>query len=354
MRVSAASARTFSLTCAAAIALLCPGPSAAADDALTIVTGAQPTAFYQVIDDVAMQAGFFKEQHLAVDYNYAGNPTIASQLLASGKGDIGAQALEPLITGYQRGVHLQVFFMRTPKSQYALGVRDDSPIRTLEDFKGTILGEYSTGSSAEDYVNSMLQGAGVRRADYSYIPIGNGAQAIEALNTNKVAGAAFPYLELLLYEVNAGQKYRFFFNPLLEDVPDTGYTATPATIQTKGDLLKRFCRAVAEASVLIRVNPVLAARYYLQVAGQPLSDDAIQKEAHLLQVAQGLLPGADPLSKRIGNVPIAGMATLSQVMYANGDTAALVPVSAIATDQFLDFANDFDHRALMARAKQMH
>jgi NitT/TauT family transport system substrate-binding protein len=346
--------RSFALACAAAVALLSPGRPAAADDVLTIVTGAQPTAFYQVIDDVAMQAGFFKDQNLTVNYNYAGNPTIASQLLASGKGDIGAQALEPLITGYAKGVHLQVFFMRTPKSQYALGVLDSSPIKTLAQFKGTLLGEYSTGSSAEDYVNSMLQGAGLSKTDYSYIPIGNGAQAIQALNSQKVAGAAFPYLELLIYEVNAGQKYRFFFNPLLDNVPDTGYTATPETIATKGDLLKRFCRAVAEASVLIRVNPQLAARYYLQVAGVPVTDDAVQKETRLLQIAQDLLPGADPTSKKVGDVSLTGMGVLSKVMFDNGDTPTLVPASAIATDQFLPYANDFDHRALMAQAKQMH
>jgi NitT/TauT family transport system substrate-binding protein len=336
----------------ALVALGLPARPAAADDNLTIVTGAQPTAFYQVIDDVAMKEGFFKAENLNVDYNYAGNPQIASQLLASGKGDIGAQALEPLISGYSKGVHLLAFFMRTPKSQYALGVVDSSPIKTLAQFKGTTLGEYSVRSAAEDYVNSMLSQAGLTKSDYSYIPIGNGGQAIEALNSGKVAGAAFPYLELLLYEVNAGQKYRFFFNPLLENVPDTGYTATPDTIQNKADQLRRFCRAVAEASVFIQANPQVAARDYLEVAGQAVTPDAIQKEAHLLVIAQDLLPGADPLSKRVGDVPISGMGTLSKVMFDGGDTPALVPATAVATDQFINYANDFDHQAVINQARQ--
>jgi NitT/TauT family transport system substrate-binding protein len=347
------SGRGFALLSVALLGVILARQPAAADDALTVITGAQPTAFYQVIDDVAEQAGFYKAQHLAVTMQYAGNPTIASQLLASGKGDIGAQAVEPLISGYEKGVRLQVFFMRTPKSQYTLGVLDDSPIKTLADFKGTVIGEYSTGSSAEDYANSMLFGAGLTKNDFSYIPIGNGAQAVQAMTSQKVAGAAFPYLELLIYQVTANQKYRFFFNPALDNVPDTGYTATPETIAAKGDLLKRFSRAVAEASVLIRVNPQLAARYYVQEAGLKVTDEAVANEAHLLDLAQSLLPGVDPMSKRIGDVPLAGLATLSKVMLDNGRTTQLVPAAAIGTQQFIGFANDFDHRAFAAQARQM-
>jgi ABC-type nitrate/sulfonate/bicarbonate transport system substrate-binding protein len=65
---------------------------AGADDQLTVVAGAQPTAFYQVIDHVAILGGFYKAEHLDVNEEYAGNPVIAAQLLASGKGDVGADA----------------------------------------------------------------------------------------------------------------------------------------------------------------------------------------------------------------------------------------------------------------------
>jgi NitT/TauT family transport system substrate-binding protein len=343
----------LAVVCAAGLAALGAPLPAAADDALTVVTGAQPTAFYQALDDVAIRGGFYKAEHLDVTYNYAGNPTIASQLLASGKGDIGAQNLDPLITGYEKGVRLQVFFMRDSKNTYALGVLDDSPIKTLADFKGTLLGEYSPASTGEVYVNSMLVNAGLKLDDFSYIPIGNGAQAIEAMTSHKVAGAAFPYLELLIYQINANQKYRFFFNPLLENVADTGYTATPETIAQKGDILKRFSRAVAKAAILLKVNPQLAARYYLEEAGLKVTDDAIAKETQLLELAQDLLPGANPLSKRIGDVPMAGLDALSKVMFDNGRTKVLVPAAAVATDQFITYANDFDHRAFVAQAKAM-
>jgi NitT/TauT family transport system substrate-binding protein len=343
--------RSLVLTAGALSALLTFARPAAADDELTVITGAQPNAFYQVLDYTADYGGFYKAEHLTIVHQFAGNPTIAAQLIASGKGDIGAEALQPLIAGYDKGVHLQVFFLRSPASEYVLGVPADSPIKTLADFKGTVLGEYSVASSAEIYVNSMLLGAGLHRSDFSYLPIGNGAQAIQALNSKRVAGAAFPFLELMFYVVNADQKYRYFYNPLLRDIGDTGYVATPATIASKADQLERYCRASAKAAIFIRTNPQVAARWYLQGAGLKVTDDAVAKEAKLLVIAQDLLPGYDPMNKRIGNVSLLGMNILSKAIYDNGVTGSLVPASAIATSQFIEFANDFDHRAVVDAAK---
>lgn len=347
------SARKLALVSGALAALLWSPRPAAADDTLQVVTGAQPSAFYQVMDYVALLGGFFKAEGLTVNINYAGNPTIAAQLIATGKGDISAESLEPLIQGYEKGIRLQTFFLRSPKNQYALGVLDSSPIKTLADFKGTTLGEYSVGSSAEPYVNAMLLGAGLHRSDFSYLPIGNGGTAIQAMTSGKVAGAAFPHLELLIYEVNAGQKYRYFYNPILKDIGNTGYVASAATLQSKADLIKKYVRAIAKATIVIKVNPQVAARYYLQGAGIKVTDDAVAKETRLLQLAQGELPGFDPMSKTIGNVSVRNMGIMSKFMLDAGLTTALVPAAAITNDSFIEAANDFDHAAFIEQAKAM-
>jgi hypothetical protein len=40
-------------------------------------------------------------------------------------------------------------------------------------------------------------------------------------------------------------------------------------------------------------------------------------------------------------------------MRDNGLTQQIVPASAIMTDQYIAYANDFDHAAFIAQAKQM-
>jgi hypothetical protein len=48
-----------------------------------------------------------------------------------------------------------------------------------------------------------------------------------------------------------------------------------------------------------------------------------------------------------------GLGVLTSWLNDNGLTSKVVPVSAISTDAFIAYANDFDHKALIARVKAM-
>jgi len=340
-----------SLVAGLVLALLGFARPAAADDTLTVVGGSTATGFFEVVDIVAQEAGFFKEQHLIVDKQYSGNSSVAAQMVASSKADIASFAIEPILSGYEKGLRLVGFFSRDPHYVQTLAVLDSSSIHTLADFKGATLGEYSVGSAAEIAANSELSGAGVRRSDYTYIPIGSGAQAISALTSGKVAGVAFPYPELVTYATFAGLKFRYFWHPILKDIPASAYAASPATIATKSDQLRRFARALVEASILIRVNPQLAARYFVEGSGGKVTDDAIAHEARLLAVSQDMLPGIDPSNRTIGELPLRSTAVLTKFMADNGLTAQVIPAAAIVTGQFIPYANDFDRQAFIARVK---
>jgi NitT/TauT family transport system substrate-binding protein len=339
---------------AAALALLGMPRPAAADDTINVVSGSFPTAYFEVLGDVADHAGLFKEQHLDVNITFAGNPSVATQAIAAGKGDIASIGLEPIIQGYEKGVRMTAFLARDPHLQQVLGVLDTSPIHTLADFKGTTIGELTLGQPGEIYTGVMLAGAGLHKGDYAFAPIGNGAQAIQALTSGRVAGAAFPGPELKIYEVAANLKFRYFYEPIIEDSSDVGYIAAPATLVTKADALRRFSRAIVEAAIICRVNPDLAAKYFVESSGMKVTDQAIANEARLLKNSTELLPGVNPNSMRIGELPVSKMRILTKFMADNGLTTNVVPADAIVTDQFIAYANDFDHKAFIAKAKAMH
>jgi NitT/TauT family transport system substrate-binding protein len=338
---------------AAMLAFVASPHAAVADDSLTVVGGSTASGFFEVLDLVAQQAGFFKDEHLIVDKQYSGNSSVAAQLVASNKADVASFAMEPIFTGYEKGLRLTGFFSRDPSYAQVLAVLDASPIHRLADFKGTTIGEYSAGSAAEVTANSELAGAGLKRSDYTYLPIGAGAQAIAAMTSGKVAGVAFPYPELVTYTALAGQKYRYFWHPILKDIPASVYAASPATIQTRGDVLRRFSRALVKASILVRVNPQLAAKYFVVGSGAKVTDAAIASEARLLSVGGDMLAGEVPTSMTIGEMPLRGTEVLAKFMYDSGVTAQVVPATAIVTNQFIEYANGFDHQAFIAQAKQM-
>jgi NitT/TauT family transport system substrate-binding protein len=340
-----------SIACAVLFCVLVSGP-VRADDTLTVIGGSLSPNLLDVPDFVALEAGFFKEQHLDVTKQFLGSASAGClQLLAAGKGDVCSASMEPIISGYEKGVRLQLFFNRDPRYDYVIAVLDDSPIRTLADFKGKTIGEFAPGSAAEVSANAQLMGAGLRRSDYAYLPIGGGAQGLFALTSRKVDGVAFPDGEFPVDTVVGHARFRFFRNPILDDVPNVGYMSTTALIEAKADPLRRYARALAEADLFIHYNPTAAARYFLEGAGQNVTPDAVATIAQEIAAYQGSYPGADPSSKRIGAFPMRSVALYCRYMYDAGLTHVLVPATAVVTNQFIDFANAFDRRAVIARAK---
>ncbi len=105
---------------------------------------------------------------------------------------------------------------------------------------------------------------------------------------------------------------------------------------------------------MVRVNPAVAAKYFVMKSGMKVTDEAIANETALLKSAQNLLPGENPMNPKIGNVSLRDMGILAKFMNDNGLTPTLVPADQIVTNQFIAFANNFDHKALIAKAKAMH
>lgn len=340
------------LACALVACLAFPRP-AAADDTLNLIGGSFPTALFEVLVDVAEHAGFYKEQHLNVNVQYAGNPAVAIQSVAAGKGDIASLNITQMLIGYEKGVRMTAFLARGPRLQGVLGVLDASPIRTLADFKGKTIGETSIGQPGEIFTGVMLAGAGLHKGDFSFAPVGIGAQAVSAIQTGRVDALTQPYPQLKIYEATAGVKFRFFFQPILNDIPDDAFIASPAALANKSDQIKRFCRAIVKAAILINENPQLAAKYFVMSSGLKNTDEAINDELKVLRATKGLLIGGKPASMRIGEMPLRGMKILTKFMYANGMTSQLVPAEAEVTDKFISYANDFDHKAFAQQAKAM-
>jgi NitT/TauT family transport system substrate-binding protein len=346
-------ARTILAAACAVLALACLPRPAVADDTLSVMGASNTAGFFEVLDHVAEEAGFFKQEHLIVDKQYI-SPFTAAQLVASGKADICSLAFEPIVQGYEKGLHLQYFLGSDPRFVNAMGVLADSPIKTLADFKGADIGEASPASPAETTANAMLAGAGLKRSDYTFVTIGFGAQALAAMASKKVAGAVLPAGEFDLESVGGNVKFRMFRDPILNDIGTYGFAATTATIQNKPDVLRRYSRALVKAAILTRENPQLAAKYFLLGAGLQATPDAVDKETRTLQLSVGDLIGVDPSSKLIGEMPLRGLDVYTKFLAANGVTKTVVPASAVVTNQFIAYANDFDHKAFMAYVKRLH
>jgi NitT/TauT family transport system substrate-binding protein len=266
-----------------------------------------------------------------------------------------ATSIEPTILGYDKGVRLQVFFSRVHRYEYVLAVLDDSPVRTLADFKGKDIGEPNAGSTTEVSANDMLSGAGLKKSDYHFVPVGIAAQALSAVLSHRVAGLSTDAVALAGDAAVAHLKFRLFRDPILDSIPNASFEARPDVIATKGDLLRRYTRALVKAALLIRENVPLAARYALMGENitTGITPEALQTEITVLNALQNNLVGADPSNARIGYTPINGIALYCQFLFNAGLTSTLVPAPAVVTNQFISDANDFDKHAWIAEVRRM-
>jgi ABC-type nitrate/sulfonate/bicarbonate transport system substrate-binding protein len=346
-------ASLFAVVCAALALAFAPRP-AAADDTLTIMEGSIAPALYSVADIVADKVGFFKAQHLIINQQLANTPSVAAALVASGKGDLCSVSAQAILQGYEKGLRLVYFMAHAARYSNVMAALDDGPIKTLADFKGKNVGITTIGGDGEVTAAFMLAGAGLTRSDFTTSPIGYGPQAVQAVVGKRVDGVAYPYGEVVPMEVLANVKMRVFRDPIVSDIANSGYATTLATIQTKGDLLKRYARAIAEASLFERYNPQVAALYFLQAEGTKITPQSLADKTREFVLLQDDLLAGDPSNKRIGYLSPVGLEVLGKVLNSYGLTHSIVPSSAIVTNQFIPYANDFDHQAVIAMAKHMH
>ena len=337
-----------------ALTSLVPASAAGEGDALSVVSGGNTSGIFDILEMVAAGAGYYKQQHLDVTKEYGGNPGTATQLVASGKADVFSGPIEPVVAGYDKGVRLQGFLARQARYAYVLAVPAGGPVKALADFRGTVLAETTVASPGEVMAKSMLSGAGLKAGDYAFLMTGFVPAGLSAITSKRVDGAAFPYLEIVNDTIVGGLQFRVFRHPILDDIADVGYFATPVTIAAKADVLQRFARAIVEAALFVRTNPAAAARLYLDGSGQKVTPDLLQKTTRVITLLQDDLPAANPANKRIGLLAPQKIDLYDRYLADSGFTHSAVPGAAVATDRFIAFANDFDHQAVIAQARAAH
>jgi chromatin segregation and condensation protein Rec8/ScpA/Scc1 (kleisin family) len=66
------------------------------------------------------------------------------------------------------------------------------------------------------------------------------------------------------------------------------------------------------------------------------------------------LPAADPNNKRISAFSLTGLAAYIQLLKDAEVTKTTIPVSQVVTEEYIEFANDFDHKSVEKFAKSIH
>ena len=243
--------RILALTIAAgAFGALVAAPLASAE---TLRIGkAGRDAFSFVPTEIGAQTGLFKKHGIDVTISSFGGDARVQQAMTADGIDIGLGS-GPGLAFIVKGSPVKgIAAMADPPLTFALVVRNDGEIKTLDDLKGKKVGVSTVGS-----VTGWLVGETARQKGWGYdgmvlTPVGDDASRVAAVKTKSIDGAVVNLAVAFNYAQRGDGRVLLLFGDLLKDFHVHVIFATDKAIAGKPEALRRFLAGWFETIALMR------------------------------------------------------------------------------------------------------
>lgn len=338
-------------TALAALALVATGcgddGDSASADGLTKVGFALPipameAGFAEL--PVAVDQGFFADEGLEVEAQMLESSANALQALATGRIDIAAPTPDALIAAIGQGQDVKIVYEwnRAPTQYYA--VLPDSGLADVADLDGKTIGVSALGSGAKVMSDVALRETGIDpEADVSYVAVGVGAAALDALQKEKIDALMLWSAQYAGME-NTGAELSYIRPDALANLFATSLAVTSEFIAEDAEVIERFGRAWARATEFIAENPEEAIRslWKLYPGTRGAGDEAAEMEkalnvmnsVHVLNVAGD--PGASGSWGEVTDEQIADWLDVAREVGLVGDDVA---PEDVYTNEFVEAFN---------------
>lgn len=348
----------LALVCATAMLSACGsgGGSAAPAETggLTPVTFAMASpswnAGYAVMAVVEAE-GFYEQEGLKVTTNLFPSATQAAQQVAGGGADLGLMTVEPVAIGHDKDLDLAYFSSYWAKWIYSLQVPDGSDVKSIADLKGRKIGVSAVASSGATFARTAMELNGMGQDAATLVPIGAGAQQINAIRTGQVDVLALWDIQYQIVR-NAGVTLTPLPVKETEDAWGGGFATTRQNLETKKDMLERFGRAVAKAFVFAKANPEAAVRdlwkLHPETRGSEPEEKALADGVKVLQVR---LEGQGFDDRTLGRIDEAAFDRSLDFM-ASAGLIKKFPAKEIYTDAMFKAFNEFSYDDVIKQAQK--
>lgn len=287
-RAPAVAARLFA---GAALSLLLAATSAHAQGQTTVrYIIALPAMLLVTANQTSIPTllGFYAEEGLKIEATAAGQGgvSVATQLVASGKQDVGSGTHSAIMARAAEGkdLGLSFFYNQIRDFHYVIGTLPNSGVKTMADLKGKQIGVDTLATEGAVIARYFARTAGLDPdRDVTLVAIGRGAQALQAIQSGQVA--AISNLEAAFAPmIAAGQEFAFLPLPAgTEKVFGPGLFARREYIEANRKVLVGLGRAVAKSTLFMLHNPEAAVRLHWkmfpEMKPQGIPEEKALKEA---------------------------------------------------------------------------
>jgi len=259
---------TGCLAILAGVAIMAVTVAAISAGAETLRVGkASRDAFSFVPLDVGMRTGIFKNNGLDIEISSFGGDARVQQAMAADGIDIGLGS-GPGLAFIAKGSPVKgIAAMAGPPLLFALVVRNDDSVKTVDDLKGRKVGISTVGSVTSWIVSEMSRQKGWGDGGIEQVTIGDDASRIAALKTKSFDAAIVNLAAALNYVQRGEGRVLMRFGDLVKDFHIHVIFATDKAITEKPDTLRRFLKGCFESIAFMRAHKEQTVEIAMQVMG---------------------------------------------------------------------------------------
>lgn len=343
----------IALLCAGATLTACGGQGDASDDGRLVLGIATPSwnSGYATTA-VSEVEGFFEEEGVDVKVQLFPSGTQVAQQVVGGGADIGMITAEPVAIGRKKDLGLTFFASYYPSWISTLQVPEGSDVKSLEDLKGKRIGVTTLESSGGTFARTAMRLNGMDPDEATFVPIGVGAQQLDAIRTGKVDVLALWDTQYAIIE-NSGVGLTHLRVPQTDTIWGGGFAVEQETLDSRKDDLERFGRAIAKGFVFATENPEAAVRdlwkLHPETRGDAPEAKALHEQANVLKVR---LEGQGVDKDYWGGIDEDAAQRMVDFMASAELIDESFDATEIYTTELLDAINDFSYDDVRKQARQ--
>jgi NitT/TauT family transport system substrate-binding protein len=224
-------------------------------------------AFSFVPVDIGVRTGIFKQHGLDIEIaNFGGDAKLQQAMAADGI-DI-ALGSGPGLAFIVKGSPVRgIAAMAGPPLLFALVVRNDDTIKTVDDLKGRKVGVSTVGSVTSWLVSEVSRQRGWGFDGITQVPIGENASRVAAVRSKALDGCVVDIASALNYVQRGDGKILLRFNDLVKDFVLHVIFATDKAIAEKPEALRSFLKGWFETIAFMRKDKAKSVEIAAQIMG---------------------------------------------------------------------------------------
>ena len=303
---------------------------------------------------VGTELGSFADEGIDLQVQGSQGNAQAIQLLTAERVDSVSPAPDALLASAARGqaAPVKAVYLYVPRLHYVPAVKPESPIQKATDLKGKRIGVFTMAHAGVNYIKAYATEAGLDPdKDLELIAVGQGLQAAEALQSNKVDALIHWDVTYRAMEDN-GYKLRYLPQSKLgKDMFALTLAVHEKSLKERRQQTQGWLRGVNKTIVFTLENPEAAAvlhyKMFPETKATGKSYEQIIKEG--ASIIRARAPQMVPQNEKMrGAFDEAGWKAWTKFM---GLEEKVRDVNAFYTNELIAGANQIDHEAIKRAAR---